>query len=150
MLKRVLVDVGIGVALAIAGQFMQMAAGEVGRALGLPFAYEMAPADGSVPAALLDQISLMFALAAVGMLVVCLAIGWVLRVRGPAEGVQRGLVWAAVVGLSQAALGLGEGVVPVFGLAGTWAYLAAIVAGPVLAGVLSGVLGGVLGARRPG
>ena len=141
MLKRVLVDVGIGLALAIAGQFVQMGAGEVGRGLGLPFPYESAPEDGSIPPDLLAQISLMFALAAVGMLVLAFAIGALLRVRAAAEGAQRGLVWAAVVALGQALLGLGGGVVPVFGLVGTWVYLVAIVVGPVLAGVL--------GARRP-
>ena len=113
MSKRLLVDVLIGVALALVGQFMQLGAGEAGRAMGLPFPYEMAPEDGSVPPALLSQISLMFALAALGMLVLTFVVGWLVKVRGAAEGVQRGLAWVAVVALSQFLLGLGGGVVPV-------------------------------------
>ena len=62
------------------------------------------------------------------------------RAKNVREGAARGAAWVAVVGLSQFLLSLGNGVVPVFGLLGTWVYLLAIVLGPVLAGLL--------GARR--
>lgn len=136
MAKRLLGDVLIGLGLAVVGQFTQLAAGLLGRALGLPFPYSEAPADGSVPAGLLTQISLQFMLAGVGLLILTFGIGWLVRVRGPVEGLQRGAIWAAVVALSQLLLGLGEGVVPVFGLVGVYVYLAAIVVGPALAGLI--------------
>ena len=82
----------------------------------------------------------MFLLASVGMLALTFAIALILRVKSPKEGAARGAAWVAVVGLSQFLLGLGNGVVPVFGLLGTWLYLLAIVLGPVLAGLI--------GARR--
>lgn len=138
MIRRVLVDVLIGVGLAVVGQFVQLAAGVVGPLLGLPFPYEMAPEDGSVPPELLTQINLMFLLAAVGMLVLTFALGWLLRVRGVAGGAQRGAVWALMVALVQFVLGLGNGVVPVLGLPGTWVYFLAVLLGPVLAGLLDG------------
>lgn len=135
-MRRILGDLGIGLLLAFVGQFAQMAASAVGRALGLPFPYEMAPEDGSIPPALLTQISLTFVLAAVAMFLVSLVIGWLLKVPSVARGAARGAVWMAVVALSQFLLGLGEGVVPVFGLVGVWVYLAAILLGPVIAGLL--------------
>lgn len=141
MVKRLLIDCAIGVGLAVVGQFAQMFAGAAGQALGLPFPYESAPEDGSIPRDLLDQINLMFMLAALVMLILTLAIGWMVGVRGAGEGFQRGAVWAAVVALSQLLLSLGDGVVPVFGLVGVYVYLASIVVGPIVAGVL--------GRRRP-
>lgn len=138
MIKRVLVDAAIGVGLAIFGQVAQILASIVGPAFGFPFPYEMAPEDGSIPADLLTQISWMFALASIEMLVLTFAIGWLLKVRGAGDGAMRGAVWAVIVGLSQFLLGLADGVVPVFGLVGTWVYLVAIVAGPAIAGVLRG------------
>lgn len=136
MVKRVFVDVAIGVGLAILGQVAQMIASIVGPAIGLPFPYEMAPEDGSIPPDLLTQISWMFALASVLMLALTFVIAWLLKVGTVAEGAARGAIWTAVVGLSQFLLGLGNGVVPVFGLIGTWVYLAGIFLGPVLAGLL--------------
>lgn len=137
MVRRVLVDLLIGVALAVTGQFAQLVAGAAGKALGLPFVYDMAPEDGSVPADLLTQINLMFLLAAVVMLVVTFLPGWVFHVRGAGEGLRRGAVWAAVVALSQILLSLGEGVIPVFSLPGVYVYFAGIVLGPVVAGMLT-------------
>lgn len=136
MTRRVIVDVLIGTALAVAGQFAQLIAGEAGKVMGLPFPYEMAPEDGSIPADLLAQISLMFALAAVIMLVLTFLLGWAVKVSGARDGAQRGAVWVAVVALSQFLLGLGKGVVPVFGLAGVYVYLAGIFLGPILAGLV--------------
>ncbi len=142
MTRRILIDVGLGLILAVVGQFAQLAGSIIGPALGLPHPYDMAPDDGSVPQALLDQISNQFLVAAPLMLVLTFGLGWLRRLRGPVEGLTSGAIWAAVVGLSQFLLGaLGEGVVPVMGLVGTWVYLAAIVLGPVLAGLV--------GARRP-
>lgn len=135
-MRRVLVDLAIGLGLAVLGQFVQMGAGALGSAAGLPFPYESAPEDGTIPPALLTQISLMFALAALGMLIITLVLGRLLKVPSARQGAARGGEWAVVVGLSQFLLGLGEGVVPVFGLAGTWVYLAAVVIGPVLAGLM--------------
>ena len=140
MIKRVFVDVAIGLGLAIAGQFVQLTAGLIGPLLGIPMPYESAPEDGSIPPALMEQINAMFLLASVGMLALTFAIALILRVKSPKEGAARGAAWVAVVGLSQFLLGLGNGVVPVFGLLGTWLYLLAIVLGPVLAGLI--------GARR--
>lgn len=122
----------------MAGQIAQLIASIVGPALGLPFPYEMAPEDGSVPAALVTQINLMFWLASILMLALAFLLGWLLKVRGPRNGLTRGAIWATVVGLSQAVLGLGQGTVNVMGLLGTWAYLLAIVLGPVLAGLVGG------------
>lgn len=138
MARRWIADLGIGLALTVAGQFAQLAGGGIGRALGLPFPYDMAPDDGSVPDGLKTQISLMFMIAAVLMLVLTFGLAWARRTSSAAEGAARGVAWAAVVGLSQFLLMLGDGVVPVFGLAGTWVYLAAIVVGPVLAGLVRG------------
>lgn len=140
MVKRVFINVAIGLGLAIAGQFVQLAASLVGPLLGIPMPYESAPEDGSIPPALMEQINAMFLLASVGMLALTFAIALILRVKSPKEGAARGAAWVAVVGLSQFLLGLGNGVVPVFGLLGTWLYLLAIVLGPVLAGLI--------GARR--
>ncbi len=140
MVKRVFINVAIGLGLAIAGQFVQLAAGLIAPVLGIPTPFESAPEDGSIPAALLEQINAMFLLASVGMLALTFAIALILRVKSPKEGAARGAAWVAVVGLSQFLLGLGNGVVPVFGLLGTWLYLRAIVLGPVLAGLI--------GARR--
>ena len=138
MIKRVLVDVLIGLGLAVVGQFVQLAASIVGPLLGLPFPYESAPEDGSVPPALLTQINLMFLLAAVGMVVLTFLLGWLLKVRGVADGAQRGAVWAVTVALVQVVLGLGDSVVPVLGLPGTWVYVLAVLLGPVVAGLLGG------------
>ncbi len=138
MVKRVLVDVLIGVALAVVGQLAQLGASIAGPALGLPFPYESAPEDGSVPPALLTQISIMFALAAVLMLILTFVLGRLVKIRGVGEGAQRGAIWAAVVALSQFLLALGNGVVPVFGLVGTWVYFLAILVGPALAGLVGG------------
>ena len=136
MVKRVFINVAIGLGLAIAGQFVQLAASLVGPLLGIPMPYESAPEDGSIPPALMEQINAMFLLASVGMLALTFAIALILRVKSPKEGAARGAAWVAVVGLSQFLLGLGNGVVPVFGLLGTWLYLLAIVLGPVLAGLI--------------
>nr|NLI50502.1 hypothetical protein [Propionibacterium sp.] len=141
MTRRILIDVGLGLLLAVVGQFAQLAASIIGPALGLPHPYDYAPADGSVPPALLDQINTMFLIAAPLMVLVTFGLGWLRKLRGPAEGLTSGAIWAAVVGLSQFLLGLGQGVVDVMGLVGTWVYLAALVLGPVLAGLA--------GARRP-
>lgn len=140
MTKRALIDLGLGLVLAVVGQIAQLTASIIGPALGMPHTYDMAPEDGSVPQALLDQINGMFLVAAPMMLVVAFLLGWLLKRRGAVEGLVSGALWAAVVGLSQFVLGLGNGVVAVMGLPGTWVYLAAIVAGAVLAGLL--------GARR--
>ena len=140
MVKRVFINVAIGLGLAIAGQFVQLAASLIAPLLGIPTPYESAPEDGSIPPALMEQINAMFLLASVGMLALTFAIALILRVKSPKEGAARGAAWVAVVGLSQFLLGLGNGVVPVFGLLGTWLYLLAIVLGPVLAGLI--------GARR--
>lgn len=140
MVKRVFINVAIGLGLAIAGQFVQLAASLIAPLLGIPTPYESAPDNGSLPDALLEQINAMFLLASVGMLALTFAIALILRVKSPKEGAARGAAWVAVVGLSQFLLGLGNGVVPVFGLLGTWLYLLAIVLGPVLAGLI--------GARR--
>lgn len=140
MVKRVFINVAIGLGLAIAGQFVQLAASLIAPLLGIPTPYESAPDDGSLPDALLEQINAMFLLASVGMLALSFVIGLLVRVKNVREGVARGAAWVAVVGLSQFLLSLGNGVVPVFGLLGTWVYLLAIVLGPVLAGLL--------GARR--
>ena len=140
MVKRVFINVAIGLGLAIAGQFLQLAASLIAPLLGIPTPYESAPDDGSLPDALLEQINAMFLLASVGMLALSFVIGLLVRVKNVREGAARGAAWVAVVGLSQFLLSLGNGVVPVFGLLGTWVYLLAIVLGPVLAGLL--------GARR--
>ena len=140
MVKRVFINVAIGLGLAIAGQFVQLAASLIAPLLGIPTPYESAPDDGSLPDALLEQINAMFLLASVGMLALSFVIGLLVRVKNVREGAARGAAWVAVVGLSQFLLSLGNGVVPVFGLLGTWVYLLAIVLGPVLAGLL--------GARR--
>lgn len=66
MIKRVFVDVAAGLGLAIAGQFVQMAAGLIGPMVGIPMPYEMAPEDGSIPPALLEQINTMLLLASSG------------------------------------------------------------------------------------
>lgn len=89
-----------------------------------------------MPAALLGQINAMFLLASVGMLALSFVIGLLVRVKNVREGAARGAAWVAVVGLSQLLLSLGNGVVPVFGLPGTWVYLLAIILGPVLAGLV--------------
>ncbi|MHA6513558.1 hypothetical protein [Tessaracoccus sp. Z1128] len=136
MIKRVFVDVAAGLGLAIAGQFLQFAASLAGPLLGLPMPYESAPEDGTIPAALLDQINAMFWLAAAGMIVLSFLVAMLLKTRAVSDGLRRGAVWVAVVGLSQFLLSLGNGMVPVFGLLGTWAYLVAVFAGPVLAGLL--------------
>lgn len=140
MVKRVFINVAIGLGLAITGQFVQLAASLIAPLLGIPTPYESAPEDGSLPDALLEQINAMFLLASVGMLALSFVIGLLVRVKNVREGAARGAAWVAVVGLSQFLLSLGNGVVPVFGLLGTWVYLLAIVLGPVLAGLL--------GARR--
>ena len=49
MVKRVFINVAIGLGLAIAGQFVQLAASLVGPLLGIPMPYESAPEDGSIP-----------------------------------------------------------------------------------------------------
>lgn len=72
------------------------------------------------------------------MLVLTFVIGLALKVHGVAEGAQRGIVWVAIVALSQFLLGLGEGVVLVFGLVGTYVYFAGILLGPILAGLVGG------------
>lgn len=141
MVRRIVIDLGLGLVLAVVGQFTQLAASVIGPVLGLPHPYDMAPEDGSVPQALLDQISSQFLLAAPLMLMLTFGLGWLRKVRGPVEGVGSGAIWVVVVGLSQFLLGLGQGVVPVMGLVGTWVYLAAIMLGPMLAGLV--------GARRP-
>ena len=68
----------------MAGQIAQLIASIVGPALGLPFPYEMAPEDGSVPAALVTQINLMFWLASILMLALAFLLGWLLKVEVPA------------------------------------------------------------------
>jgi len=136
MVKRVFINVAIGLGLAIAGQFVQLAAGLIAPVLGIPTPFESAPEDGSIPAALLEQINAMFLLASVGMLALSFVIGLLVRVKNVREGAARGAAWVAVVGLSQLLLSLGNGVVPVFGLLGTWVYLLAIILGPVLAGLV--------------
>ncbi len=141
MFRRIVIDLGLGLVLAVVGQFAQLAASVIVPVLGLPHPYDMAPEDGSVPQALLDQISSQFLLAAPIMLVLTFGLGWLRKVRGPVDGAGSGAIWAVVVGLSQFLLGLGQGAVPVMGLVGTWVYLAAIVLGPMLAGLI--------GARRP-
>lgn len=141
MFRRIVIDLGLGLVLAVVGQFAQLAASVIGPALGLPHPYDMAPEDGSVPQALLDQISSQFLLAAPIMLVLTFGLGWLRKLRGPVDGMGSGAIWAVVVGLSQFLLGIGRGAVPVMGLVGTSVYLAAIVLGPMLAGLI--------GARRP-
>ena len=136
MVKRVFINVAIGLGLAIAGQFVQWAASLIAPLLGIAMPYESAPEDGSIPAALLEQINAMFLLASVGMLALSFVIGLLVRVKNVREGAARGAAWVAVVGLSQFLLSLGNGVVPVFGLPGTWVYLLAIILGPVLAGLV--------------
>ena len=136
MVKRVFINVAIGLGLAIAGQFVQWAASLIAPLLGIAMPYESAPEDGSIPAALLEQINAMFLLASVGMLALSFVIGLLVRVKNVREGAARGAAWVAVVGLSQFLLSLGNGVVPVFGLLGTWVYLLAIILGPVLAGLV--------------
>lgn len=148
MVKRVFVDVAIGLGLAIAGQFIQLTASIVGPLLGLPFAYESAPEDGSVPEALLTQIDWMFWLASIGMLLLSFLIGLILRIASVREGAARGAAWLAVVALSQFLLGLGNGTVPVFGLLGVWVYFAAVVLGPVLAGLIGARRHHTVDARR--
>ncbi|WP_353081840.1 hypothetical protein [Tessaracoccus lapidicaptus] len=148
MVKRVFVDVAIGLGLAIAGQFVQLTASIVGPLLGLPFAYESAPEDGSVPEALLTQIDWMFWLASIGMLLLSFLIGLILRIASVREGATRGAAWVAVVALSQFLLGLGNGVVPVFGLLGVWVYFVAVVLGPVLAGLIGARRRHAVDARR--
>lgn len=140
MIKRVFVDVAAGLGLAISGQFLLLAAKSIGPLLGIPMPYEMAPEDGSIPPALLDQINWMFLLASVGMLILSFLLGWLLKTDGVNDGLKRGAVWVAVVGLSQFLLGLQPGVVQVFVLLGGWVYLLAILVGAVLAGLI--------GARR--
>lgn len=140
MIKRVFVDVAAGLGLAIAGQFVQMGASLLGPLMGIPMPYEMAPEDGSIPPALLEQINAMFLLASIGMLILSFLLGWLLKTDGVADGLKRGAVWVAVVGLSQFLLGLQPGVVQVFVLLGAWVYLVGILLGPVLAGLI--------GARR--
>ena len=56
MVKRVFINVAIGLGLAIAGQFVQLAASLIAPLLGIPTPYESAPDDGSLPDALLEQI----------------------------------------------------------------------------------------------
>ena len=136
MIKRVFVDVAAGLGLAIAGQFVLLAASFIGPMLGIPMPYEMAPEDGSIPPALLTQINVMYLLASVGMLILSFLLGWLLRTDGVADGLKRGAVWVAVVGLSQFLLGLQPGVVQVFVLLGAWVYLLGILLGPALAGLL--------------
>lgn len=138
MIKRIVIDVGLGLVLAVVGQFAQLAASVIGPALGLPHPYDLAPEDGSVPQALLDQINSQFLLAALIMLVLTFGLGWLRMLHGHVEGLGSGAIWAVVVGLSQFLLGLGQGAVPVMGLVGTWVYLAAITLGPTLAGLIGG------------
>ncbi len=75
------------------------------------------------------------------MLILSFLLGWLLRTDGVADGLKRGAVWVAVVGLSQFLLGLQPGVVQVFVLLGAWVYLLCILLGPALAGLI--------GTRRP-
>jgi hypothetical protein len=142
MVRRIAIDLGLGLVLAVVGQFTQLAASVIVPVLGLPHPYDMAPEDGSVPQALLAQISSQFLVAAPIMLVLTFVLGWLRKVRGPAKGAGSGAIWVVVVGVSQFLLGLGQGAVPVMGLVGTWVYLAAIMLGPMLVGLV--------GARRPG
>lgn len=137
MVRRIVIDVGLGLVLAIVGQFAQLAASIIGPALGLPHPYDMAPDDGSVPQALLNQISNQFLVAAALMLAVTFTLGWLRKLRGLVAGMVSGAIWALLVGLSQMLLGLGEGVIPVMGLIGTWVYLATIVLGPLLAAMIA-------------
>ena len=101
MVRRIAIDLGLGLVLAVVGQFTQLAASVIVQVLGLPHPYDMAPEDGSVPQALLAQISSQFLVAAPIMLVLTFVLGWLRKVRGPAKGAGSGAIWVVVVGVSQ-------------------------------------------------
>ena len=81
MVRRSVIDLGLGLVLAVVGQFAQLAASGMLPVLGLPHPYDMAPEDGSVPQALLAQISSQFLVAAPIMLVLTFVLGWLRKVR---------------------------------------------------------------------
>ena len=136
MVKRVLIDVVIGAALAFGSQILLYVSYLIGLAVGLSLPYESAPADPGAHPKWLTQINLMFSFSALLVLLLAFAVAWLLNIRGAAEGVRRGAVWAAVVVLWTVAVGAANGTLAMFTVSGVWAYFAAFLIGPIMAGLL--------------
>ncbi|HEX2857080.1 MAG TPA: hypothetical protein VHO26_06330 [Propionibacteriaceae bacterium] len=125
MVKRRLIDVGLGVLL-----FLLLLIAEF--LVTLPSG---TPADGArLRAGLNHELSLTAAPALV--LSVLLAIGS--HTRSSAQGLWRGLTWVVVVGLVYLAIGLGNGTTVMFATTGMWLTLAAVVVGSVIGGWVGG------------
>ncbi|HSN10481.1 MAG TPA: hypothetical protein VLS51_00020 [Propionibacteriaceae bacterium] len=149
MVKRVLIDAGVGVVLAAGSQVLQYAAYLLLLLLGVSAPYDTAPPDPGSHPDWVRQISLMSLVAAAPVFAVTLLLAWLITTRGLGEGARRGLVWAVVVVLCQLAIGLVNGTQAVFLAPGMWAFVAAFALGPVVAGLLPARTAGIHPSARP-
>jgi len=125
MVKRRLIDVGLGVLL-----FLLLLIAEF--LVTLPSG---TPADGArLRAGINHELSLTAAPALV--LSVLLAVG--AHTRSSAQGLWRGLTWVIVVGVIYLVIGLGNGTAVMFATTGLSLTLAAVVVGSVVGGWIGG------------
>ena len=123
MVKRIAVDVGLGVSLFVLVMVAELL-------VTLPSG---SAAEGSDLASALNREFLLTALPA---LVLSTALAWWAHTPSPGHGMGLGLVWALVLGLFYLSIGVGNGTSVMFATGGMWLMLAAVVAGATLAGWL--------------
>jgi len=133
MSRRVLVDVVVGVVLAVGSQIFLYGAYLVLLLAGASLPYDSAPSEPGSHPDWLAQISLMSLVAAVPVFVAAVVVAWLLTTHSAGEGARRGLTWSAVVIAWTLLLAVGNGTTAMFGVPGLWVFIAAFALGPVAA-----------------
>ncbi len=138
--KRLLADLASGAVAFVLIHVPEFVTAIVGSAIiGGPFVW---PADIRVawpsdPTGRLNAWYGAYTLAGVASLLVATWVAWVAKTRSRLDGLRRGLLWAAMIGLYYLYQGITRGdYAMVFGILPMWFRLAAAALGPVMAGWL--------------
>lgn len=127
-------DALVGVGLAVAGQLLQLGAYALLSLMGFEIPYSHTPSDPRSHPSWVAQINLMGWMSSVLVLAVTIGVALALKITGVRHGARHGMIWLASAAVVQAIIGLVEGSLASFTIAGTWMYLASFVIGPVLVG----------------
>ena len=126
MVKRLLVDVGLGLLLFILVMILEFV-------VTLP----SAPAGPDLPAPSRADLNREFLLTAAPALVTSAVVAMGSHTRSPRQGLRRGITWVVVLVAFYLAIGLGNGTTAMFATPGMWLTLAAVLLGAVGGGRLS-------------
>lgn len=134
VLKKLLIDIGIGfIVVVLVGIVWAVTPDSMlGRIGGMSLP---GPYDRLNEAQITQAVNVEFLYGAILALVITVVFALAAGVRGPREGVRRGIVWAGVAAVCYLIMGIGGGTFGhIFGSVGVYALVAAMALGPIVVG----------------